>query len=233
MSGLYDLSEAEVRQRESGKRMPMLLGASRDFVYLEMHATTLVPGASPHAPHAHDDIEEVLIVKEGMLEVSIGKEKHKLSPGSIALIMPGDRHGITNKGTDEVLYYTFRYRAKATSDEVRGKEAGGSLVVLWEEVPFREHDRGGARSFFERPTAMCERLEIHVTTLNPGIESHPPHTHRAAEIILMIEGKSREQINNTFYEGEAGDFYFLESESLHTIRNNGEEACTYFAFQFN
>lgn len=232
-SGLFDLSAAEVRERKSGKRMPLLLGASRDFEYMEMHATTLVPGASPHAPHEHDDIEEVIIVKEGKLEVSIGEEEYSLSPGSVALIMPGDWHGIINKGVDEVLYYTFRYRAKARKDDQRGKEAGGSLVIPWEEVAFREHDRGGVRSFFERPTAMCERFEMHVTTLNAGIQSHPPHTHRAAEIILMIKGNSQEQINDQFYEGEAGDFYFLESESLHTIRNVGQEACTYFAFQFN
>jgi (S)-ureidoglycine aminohydrolase len=232
-SGLFDLSTAEVQLRESGKRMPLLLGASRDFDYLEMHATTLLPSASPHEPHAHDDIEELIIVKEGQVEVSIGKEKYSLSPGSIALIMPGDWHGITNQGTDEVLYYTFRYRAKATKDDQRGKEAGGSLVIPWEEVPFRKRDKGGVRSFFERPTAMCERFEMHVTTLNAGLQSHPPHTHRATEIILMIEGRSQEQIGEQFYEGEAGDFYFLESESLHTIRNIGQEACTYFAFQFN
>jgi (S)-ureidoglycine aminohydrolase len=232
-SGMFDLSAAQVLDRESGKRMPLLLGESRDFNLLEMHATTLVPGGSPHPPHEHDDIEEVIIVKEGTLEVLIGDNRHQLGQGSVALILPGDWHGITNVGADEVLYYTFRYRSKAAKNEQRGKEAGGSLVIHWEDVPYRERTKGGVRSFFERSTAMCERLEMHVTTLNPEIQSHPPHTHRATEIILMLEGKSQEQINDEYFEGESGDFYFLESESLHTIKNVGQEACTYFAFQFN
>ena len=232
-SGLYALDDAEVITRKSGNRMPMLLGSSRDFEYLEMHATSLVPGASPHAPHVHDDIEEVIFVKDGQLEVSIENKKHILGSGSIALIMPGDRHGITNVNSEEVLYYTLRYRSRAEKEGLRGKEAGGSLVVHWEDVPFRELEKGGVRSFFERPTAMCERFEMHVTTLKAGLQSHPPHQHRAGEIILMVEGISQEQINEKFYQGEAGDFYFLESESEHTIKNIGKEACTYFAFQFN
>lgn len=232
-SKVYKLSAAEVISRESGKRMPLLLGSSRDFDFLEMHATSLVPGASPHAPHAHDDIEELIIVKDGVLEVDIEGNTQNLEAGSVAMIMPGDQHGIRNGSSAGVTYYTLRYRSKAPKDDARGSDAGGSFVQHWEDVKYRSHDRGGVRSFFERPTAMCERFEMHVTTLNAGLQSHPPHQHRAGEIILMIEGKSKEQINDQFYEGEAGDFYFLESESLHTIENIGSDACMYFAFQFN
>jgi (S)-ureidoglycine aminohydrolase len=79
---------------------------------------------------------------------------------------------------------------------------------------------------------MCERFEMHVTTLNEGLKSHDPHTHRPAEIILIIEGNTEMQIGDDFYQGTQGDLYFVASEVPHAIRNTGKSACSYFAFQF-
>jgi len=114
----------------------------------------------------------------------------------------------------------------------RGKTSGGSMIVDWNKIPFKPHGNGGIRNFFERPTAMSRRLEMHVSTLKPGLKSHEPHTHRAEEIVLMIDHTSEMQIGNKFYKGEPGSIYYLGSNMLHAIRNDGAEACTYFAFQF-
>ncbi|MCK0147595.1 hypothetical protein MWU78_18215 [Arenibacter sp. F26102] len=53
-----------------------------------------------------------------------------------------------------------------------------------------EHDKGGVRNYFHRPTAMCAYYEMHVTTLNPDIKSHEPHTHYATEIVLVFNGQT-------------------------------------------
>ena len=86
--------------------------------------------------------------------------------------------------------------------------------------------------FFEQGTAMSKRFEMHVTTLKEGIRSHDPHTHRAEEIVLMIEGNTEMQIGQTFVKGTNGDLYYLGSNVLHAIRNIDTKPCMYFAFQF-
>jgi (S)-ureidoglycine aminohydrolase len=48
----------------------------------------------------------------------------------------------------------------------------------------------------------------------------------------MIKGDTEMQIGEDFYQGKAGDVYFLESEIPHAIENKGEEQCMYFAFQW-
>jgi (S)-ureidoglycine aminohydrolase len=79
---------------------------------------------------------------------------------------------------------------------------------------------------------MSRRFEMHVTTLNEGIKSHEPHTHRAEEIVLVLENKTEMQIGEKFFKGGEGDVYFLGSNVPHAIRNDGKGTCTYFAFQF-
>lgn len=73
---------------------------------------------------------------------------------------------------------------------------------------------------------------MHVTTLNPAIKSHEPHTHEPAEIVIMMEGTTEMEIGDGIYPGQAGDIYFLGSNIPHAIRNTGSKSCMYLAFQW-
>lgn len=231
-SGLYRW-EKHGAEAESGERREFLEGTTRDLEFLEVEALTLPASQPTHSKHMNDDLEELLIVKEGKLKVTLQDHQTILGPGSVVLIMPGDEYALENSGDGEASYYSMRYRSKSGMDAIRGEENGGSLILDWNDIPFKAHDKGGVRHYFERPTTMLNRFEMHVTTLNAGLKSHDPHTHRAAEIILMIEGSTKEQIDGQFYEGSTGDLYFLGSETLHAIENTGTEPCMYFAFQFD
>ena len=231
-SGVYQWHGRKVEKDESRERRPILNGHTRDLAHLEIHASTLAPGKTPHPSHAHEAEEELVIVKEGRLKVTIEEESKVLGPGSIALIVPGDEHGFESVGDTQASYYIMKYSSKLPMNKERGKEAGGSLMVDWNELAFNPHDKGGIRRYFDRTTSMCERFEMHVTTLNEGLKSHDPHTHRPAEIILVIEGDTEMQIGEDFYQGTQGDLYFVASEISHAIRNTGQGSCMYFAFQF-
>jgi (S)-ureidoglycine aminohydrolase len=112
------------------------------------------------------------------------------------------------------------------------RRTGRSFVKNWNKIAFKPHSKGGIRNYFELSTPMSERFEMHVTTLNEGLKSHEPHTHRAEEIVLVIDNKTEMQIGEKFYKGGPGDIYYLGSNVPHAIRNEGNGTCTYFAFQF-
>ena len=114
----------------------------------------------------------------------------------------------------------------------RAAASGGSAVLDWKKVAFRSHDKGGRRNFFDRPTAMCARFEMHVTTLNVGLQSHDPHTHAPEEIILVTAGETKMQIADKFFPGTPGSIYYAGTKVPHAIENTGKAPCTYFAFQF-
>lgn len=230
-SAVYGWAAAPVAKKATSEQRALLEGKTVDFRHLEIHATTLPAHQAPHPAHKHDD-EELIIIKAGELTVTIEGKTKTLGAGSVALMMPGDEHGFENKGDSPATYYVMRYEAKAPADRERGRTGGGSFWVDWKEVAFQPHDKGGIRRLFDRPTAMTRRFEMHATTLNQGLWSHPPHTHKAAEIILMIDSSAQESIDGKLQPVTAGDLMFLESNVPHALQNTSQGPCTYLAFQF-
>jgi (S)-ureidoglycine aminohydrolase len=230
-ANVYSWNSFKVVKSETGESRQILRGIGTDVQYIDMHAGTLEPGKMPHPAHKHAE-EELIIVKEGQVKITIGDKSKVLGPGSVAIAMPGDMHGIENAGSTRCTYYVMKYRSKQP-DNNRAQTAGGSFMVNWDTVQFKPHGRGGIRNFFERSTSMVKRFEMHVTTLNAGISSHDPHTHAAEEIVLMIKGSGNMNIAGKHIPCAVGDVIFLKSNVLHAITNNSTEPITYFAFQWN
>src|SRR5881628_2076884 len=61
-------------------------------------------------------------------------------------------------------------------------------VFDWNAIAVKQTDVGSVRQFFKSPTITLDELECHVTTLNPGLQSHPPHKHANEELIIIREG---------------------------------------------
>ena len=231
-SKVYSFSEAKIEKNSSGEKRQLIDGETAHLENFEIHTTMLEPGKAPHGSQVHTDSEEIVFVKEGQVKITINDDSKILVPGSIALIMPGDEHGIINTSESRATYYIIRYKSKALMNTERGKTAGGSMLIDWETIKFQPHDKGGIRRFFDRKSAMSTRIEMHATTLNPGIKSHEPHTHAPAEIVIMMDGITEMEIGNNIYPGKAGDIYFLGSNIPHAIRNTGDKPCMYLAFQW-
>src|SRR6267378_1340818 len=63
-----------------------------------------------------------------------------------------------------------------------------SSVFDWNAISAKPTAVGSVRQFFRSPTATLDELECHVTTLNPGAQSHPPHKHPNEELVIVREG---------------------------------------------
>lgn len=176
--------------------------------------------------------EQIIIIKEGELKVKLNDTTKIIGPNSVVFVHPDDNCLLLSE-TPEAVYYTMVYSAKKPANLKRGLEAGGSFIVNFDEVEFQEHDKGGIRNYFHTQTAMCPYYEMHITNLNAGIKSHEPHTHHAAEIVLMIDGNTEMEIGDSIYKGTTGDVYYLASNIPHAIKNIGDTQCMYFAFQWD
>jgi quercetin dioxygenase-like cupin family protein len=100
---------------------PTKVGARRDIVNsptvtcanFECHVTTLNPGEVPHASHRHPD-EEIVVVKEGVMEVTINGVTQRGGPGSIFFYASNDEHGMKNVGGTTASYHVIRIVTAAT-----------------------------------------------------------------------------------------------------------------------
>ena len=231
-SGVYRWSDLRVESAAAETVRPIFEGRTRDLAYLRVRAVTLPTGGAANAADVDPALESFVIVKEGRLAVTARGATSAVGPGSVALFTPRDPHSLANVGSAPVTYYEFSYRSNASVDAARGDSAGGSQVVNWDDLEFRPSETGGRRQPFDRATAMLRRLEMHVTTLNPGLDSHAPHTHRAAEMVLMLKGDATMVIGDEHPPATGGDLIFLASESSHALDNTGTVPAEYFAFQW-
>jgi mannose-6-phosphate isomerase-like protein (cupin superfamily) len=231
-SGVYhwnDLLVKKDNQRESRK---IAEGTTNEFEYFEIHATTQLKGAVPRPPHAQENIEEVIIIKEGTLKCTIGNKTETLGPGSVLLIPPLEMQTFENTGDGPVTYYVFMFRSKKPMSMERSTKAGGTLLLNYDSLEYKEANNKGGRKYFDRPTAMCENYEMHITYLKAKGPSHAPHQHVDTEIILIIDGETEMMIDGKTYTAGPGDLYIAESGKIHGISNATDKPCSYFAFKW-
>jgi len=227
-SRMYSWKKPLQKIHESILTTTLFEGSAHDMKFLQMTANTLLPAVKKNNLQVPDDEEHLMLIKKGTLSIGIKDSSWLIGSGSIALLTPGEKYSVQNTNQDSCDFYLMKYRSKLSIN----KNSAGSFVKDWNKIEFKPHDKGGIRHYFERPTAMCKRLEMHVTTLKERIKSHEPHKHRAEEIVLVIDNKTEMQIADKFYKGRSGDIYYLGSNVSHAIRNDGKGTCMYFAFQF-
>ena len=231
-SGVYKWADHPVTAGADRESRKILEGSSTHLAYFSIHATTQFAGAKPSEAHANNEIEECIIITEGTMKVTMEGRSTVLGPRGVILLMPKQMHSVQNVGDGNLTYFVMRYRSKNEMDIARGNRSGGTLTLNADSLGFKPSAVGGNRPYFDRPTAMCERFEMHVTHLNKQGPSHEPHKHEETEIILVLSGKTEMTIDGKEYSGSPGDFYLMNSQVMHGVRNATDQPCSYFMFKW-
>jgi quercetin dioxygenase-like cupin family protein len=77
---------------------------------LELHVTTLPIRKAPHPPHKHPD-EEIIIVREGTVEVTVNGQTRRLGPGSVIFQAANQMHSIQNVGETPAVYHVIKWNS--------------------------------------------------------------------------------------------------------------------------
>src|SRR5262249_39981834 len=91
-----------------GQRRQVFRSRTGTLDEMEVHITTLNPGQMPHEPHRHPD-EEMVMVKEGTLEVTVNGKTTRIGPGSVFFVAPNDLHGFKNVADTPATYFVQRW----------------------------------------------------------------------------------------------------------------------------
>jgi XRE family transcriptional regulator, regulator of sulfur utilization len=109
----------------------------------------------------------------------------------------------------------------------------GPTVFHWEQMKPAPNAVGSHVQLCRQPTATLDQLEMHVSTLNPGEMSHPPHRHVNEELIILREGVCETLSNGEWVRVEAGSVVFNASMSLHGFRNVGPWPAVYHVINWS
>ncbi|HEY6803021.1 MAG TPA: cupin domain-containing protein [Pyrinomonadaceae bacterium] len=102
-----------------------------------------------------------------------------------------------------------------------------STAFDWNSIAVKDNEVGSVRQFFRSPTATLDELECHVTTLKPGMQSHPPHQHVNEELVIIREGTVEVLSNGEWKKVGPGSVVFNASNQLHALKNVGTTPAVY------
>ena len=107
-----------------------------------------------------------------------------------------------------------------------------STVFEWAGLEAKPTQSGMRREVMRAPTPTLDELEIHITTLNVGQISHPPHQHPEEELLIVKDGTVETLQNGKASRLGPGSIIFHSSNDLHNIRNAGTTPATYHVIQW-
>jgi quercetin dioxygenase-like cupin family protein len=112
--GSTAISWEEIQALPSGKGMTaakqVLRHPTATLDELELHVSTLPAGQSPHPPHKHPD-EEVVIIREGTVEVFLAGTTKRVGPGSVIFQAANQLHTIKNVGDTPAVYHVIKWNS--------------------------------------------------------------------------------------------------------------------------
>lgn len=96
---------------------------------LEVHVTTLERGEQAHAPHRHPD-EELIIVKEGVVEALVDGRWVRLGPGSVIFQACRVDHAIRNAGPTPATYHVIKWNSPGMLAANRAEIAAAKAAAV-------------------------------------------------------------------------------------------------------
>jgi quercetin dioxygenase-like cupin family protein len=107
-SKAFEWASMAVTKTAVGESRPIVRSPTATLDELEMHVTTLNPGQTSHAPHQHPN-EELVIVREGTVEVLVHGAWTRVGPGSVIFNASNELHGLRNVGSVPTTYHVVNW----------------------------------------------------------------------------------------------------------------------------
>jgi len=231
-STVFVWEDLKVRPTPNGERRDVANNPTDTLSVFECHITTLNPGKSSHAPHRHPQ-EELIIVKEGTLEVHIDGQTQRAGPGSVFFYATNNAHAVTNVGATRATYWVINLATPVTHTPERHNRTPTrpSGVFDWEKLKVQPTKTGEKRDVLKGSTVTMESLSCHVTTVKPRDASHGAHRHPDDELVIVKEGTLEITINDQKHRATTGSVCLFTSNDLHGMRNLGDTQASYYVIR--
>ena|SRR5579863_10338407 len=100
----YIFNELPVTTNGKNKQRRMFTGKTHTGFKLESHQSDIAPGEVNHPPHQHLR-EEMMLVREGIMELTISGKPYRLGPADVGFIGSNEIHNAKNVGTVRAQYF--------------------------------------------------------------------------------------------------------------------------------
>jgi XRE family transcriptional regulator, regulator of sulfur utilization len=100
----YKFDELPVTTNGKNKQRRMFTAKTHTGFKMESHQSDIAPGEVNHPPHQHLR-EEMMLVREGVMELTISGVPYRLGPGDVGVIGSNEIHNAKNVGATRAQYF--------------------------------------------------------------------------------------------------------------------------------
>ena len=233
LTTFVDWDALAVKPSAAGETRAVFDNPTATLEKFEMHITTLKPGMASHPVHQHG-WEEILLVKEGDLEVSLNGKKLHAGPGNLIFYASHDPHNATNVGDKPATYYVINFVTDlfrtlpdkpALEQAVPGKLPSG--IFDCDHAAATPSATGSRAVVVNSPTLTFQQLSTHISTLNVGQATKPDVTDPGDELFIVRAGQLEASINGITCRLNAGSFFYCAPNDKRTFKNIGTTPAAY------
>jgi mannose-6-phosphate isomerase-like protein (cupin superfamily) len=100
----FKYDQLPVTVNGKNKRLSMFTAKTHTGFKIESHSSEIAPGEVNHPPHQHLR-EEMMLIREGTMELTIAGKAYRLGPGDVGVIGSNEMHNAKNVGTTIGRYF--------------------------------------------------------------------------------------------------------------------------------
>jgi quercetin dioxygenase-like cupin family protein len=228
-----DWDALAVRTTPIGQQRSVFDNPTPTLEKFEVHITTLRPGMVSHAVH-HHPWEEMLLIKEGNVDVSINGIHHPAGPGFLIFFASHDPHNLKNVGDGPATYYVINFytdlvhttpNKPASEQAVPGKLP--SSVIDCQSQPATATPTGSTINVVNSPTLTFLNLSSHITTLNANQTTRSDMVDSGDELFILKTGTLEASVNGVSCRLNAGSLFYCAPNDKRTFKNIGTTPAAY------
>jgi quercetin dioxygenase-like cupin family protein len=100
----YIYKDLAVTTNGQNRQRRMFTAKTHTGFKIESHQSDIAPGDVNHPPHQHLR-EEMMLIREGTMELTISGTPYRLGPGDVGVIGSNEMHNAKNVGTTRAEYF--------------------------------------------------------------------------------------------------------------------------------